>query len=215
MAIGMARDAAFEAHHRRYEDWFERHEAAYVSELLALRAFVPREGDGLEIGVGSGRFAGPLGVQVGVDPSPAMLHYAAKRGIEVVEGVGEALPFAADRFDHVLLVTTICFLDSPATMVAEARRVLRPGGRLVIGFIDRDSPLGQVYATHRHESVFYLEASFHSAEEVAAMLDDGGFRVDAWGQTLSHSPERMREIEPLRSGCGQCAFVVVSAINEG
>ena len=211
----MARDAAFEAHHRRYEDWFEHHAAAYVSELLALRAFVPREGDGLEIGVGSGRFAGPLGVRVGVDPSPAMLQYAAKRGIEVVEGVGEELPFAADRFDHVLLVTTICFLDSPEAMVAESRRVLRPGGRLVIGFIDRESPLGQVYAKHRHENVFYRDANFYSVEEVAAILDDGGFRVNAWGQTLSHSPGQMGEIEPLRSGAGQCAFVVVSAINEG
>jgi len=211
----MARESAFEAHHRRYDDWFERHKAAYVSELLALRAFVPREGDGLEIGVGSGRFAGPLGVQMGVDPSSAMLQYAAKRGIEVVEGAGEELPFAADRFDFALLVTTICFLDSPETMVAEARRVLRPGGRLVIGFIDRESPLGQVYAAHQHESLFYRDASFYSAEEVAAILDDGGFRVDAWGQTLSHSTDQTREIEPLRSGCGECAFVVVSAINEG
>ncbi|RRQ24758.1 SAM-dependent methyltransferase [Guyparkeria sp. SCN-R1] len=211
----MAREAAFEAHHRRYEDWFERHKAAYVSELLALRAFLPREGEGLEIGVGSGRFAGPLGVRVGLDPSPAMLEYAARRGIEVVEGVAEDLPFASDRFDYVLLVTTICFLDSPEAMVAEACRVLRPGGRLVIGFIDRESPLGQVYATHQQESVFYRDATFYSADEVANFLEGGGFRVDAWGQTLAHSLASTREIEPLRPGHGDCAFVVVSAINGG
>ncbi|MFW6020808.1 MAG: SAM-dependent methyltransferase, partial [Guyparkeria sp.] len=100
------------------------------------------------------------------------------------------------------------------TMVAEARRVLRRGGRLVIGFIDRESPLGQRYAIHRHESVFYWDANFHSAEEVAAILHDGGFRVDAWGQTLCDSPDQTREIELLRSGHGDCSFVVVSAINE-
>lgn len=210
----MARQAAFEANHRRYEDWFERNQAAYVSELLALRTFLPCEGDGLEIGVGSGRFAGPLGVQVGLDPSPAMLKYAERRGVKVVEGVAEDLPFSSGRFDYALLVTTICFLDSPDAMVAEARRVLRPGGRLVIGFIDRESPLGRAYATHQHESVFYRDATFYSADDVAGLLDLGGFRVDAWAQTLAHATLSTREIEPLRPGHGECAFVVVSAINE-
>lgn len=208
----MAREAAFEAHHQRYEAWFEHHETAYLSELLALRAFLPWEGEGLEIGVGSGRFAGPLGVQVGVDPSPAMLGYAAERGIEVVEGVAEDLPFEAGRFDHALVVTTICFVDSPARMVAEARRVLRPGGRLVIGFIDRESTLGRHYTAHQHESVFYRDATFYSADEVAGFLEGGGFRVDAWGQTLAHSLAETRDIEPLRPGRGENAFVVVSAI---
>jgi ubiquinone/menaquinone biosynthesis C-methylase UbiE len=118
------RIAPFESHHRRYEAWFGKHEAAYISELLALRPFVPWEGRGIEIGVGSGRFAAPLGVQVGLGPSRAMLSYAAARGIEVVEGTAEDLPFADSSFDHALVVTTICFVDSPAQMITEAHRVL-------------------------------------------------------------------------------------------
>jgi len=209
------RVAPFEAHHQRYEIWFEKHEAAYVSELLALRPFVPWEGRGIEIGVGSGRFASPLGVQVGVDPSGAMLAHAAARGIEVVEGTAENLPFAADSFDYALVVTTICFVDSPAEMVAEARRVLKPGGRLVIGFIDRESALGQHYLAHQAESVFYREATFYSADEVARLLLETGFSISAWGQTLEHPLPETREIEPLRAGRGQCAFVVVAATREG
>jgi len=211
----MARDAAFEVHHRRYDDWFERHEAAYLSELLALRAFVPWEGEGLDIGVGTGRFAAPLGVRTGLDPSARMLRYAARRGIEVVDGVAEDLPFEADRFDYALVVTTICFVDSPTAMVAEARRVLRPGGRLVIGFIDRESRLGQGYSAHQTESVFYRDATFYSADEVAGFLEAGGFRIDDWGQTLSRSLEETRRIEPLRPGRDDCAFVVVSATHSG
>ncbi len=207
----MDRAAAFEQHHQRYEDWFERHEPAYLSELLAMRAFVPWSGQGLEIGVGSGRFAAPLGIQVGVDPSPAMLEYAAERGIDVVDGVAEQLPFEANRFDYAVLVTTLCFVDSPEAMLAEARRVLRPCGQLVIGFIDRESPLGQSYAPHQDESVFYRDATFHSADEVAGLLQDGGFSVTGWGQTLSRPLAEIREIEPLRPGRGECAFVVVSA----
>ena len=56
----MPRIAAFEVHHRRYVARFVEHEAACISELLALRRFVPKEGRGVEIGVGTGRFATPL-----------------------------------------------------------------------------------------------------------------------------------------------------------
>jgi len=209
------RVASFEAHHQRYEAWFENHEAAYISELLALRPFLPWVGRGIEIGVGSGRFAAPLGVQVGVDPSAAMLAHAAARGIEVAEGVAEKLPFAAGSFDHALVVTTICFVDSPKRMLAEARRVLKPGGRLVIGFIDRASAMGQDYLAHQAENVFYREATFYSADEVARLLQVGGFAISAWGQTLAHPLPETHEIEPLRAGRGQCAFVVVAATSEG
>ena len=210
----MPRVAPFDAHHQRYEAWFEKHEAAYISELLALRPFVPWEGRGIEIGVGSGRFAAPLGVRVGVDPSAAMLAHAAARGIEVVEGAAENLPFEAGSFEHALVVTTICFVDSPAQMLAEARRVLKPGGRLVIGFIDRESALGHYYLAHQAENVFYRDATFHSADEVEQLLLETGYTISAWGQTLAHPLPETLAIEPLRAGRGQCAFVVVAAERE-
>ncbi|MBB5347571.1 class I SAM-dependent methyltransferase [Desulfoprunum benzoelyticum] len=207
----MPRIAPFEAHHQRYEAWFEKHQAAYISELLALRPFVPWLGRGIEIGVGSGRFAAPLGVQVGVDPSPAMLVRAARRGIKVVEGTAEALPFADASFDHALVVTTICFVDSPSTMLAEVHRILRPGGRLVLGFIDRESPLGQEYLAHQAENVFYRDATFHSTVEVERLLSNSGFSIHARVQTLAHSLAETRAIEPLRPGHGHGAFVVIAA----
>ncbi|WP_142526028.1 class I SAM-dependent methyltransferase [Methylacidimicrobium cyclopophantes] len=207
----MARIASFEAEASRYDAWFRKHEAAYISELLALRPFVPWEGRGIEIGVGSGRFAAPLGVRVGLDPSPAMLALAKQRGIQTVVGIAEKLPFAAGSFDYALVVTTICFVDSPATMVVEAHRVLRPGGRLTIGFIDRESALGQEYLAHQAENVFYREATFYSALEVEGLLREGGFSIDAWAQTLERPLAETHGIEPLRTGRGQCAFVVVAA----
>ena len=210
----MARDAPFERHTDRYEAWFERHDAAYVAELLALRPFVPMTGRGLEIGVGSGRFAAPLGIQAGIDPSPAMLALAQARGIEVFEGVAEDLPFADDGFDHALVVTTLCFVDSPATTLAQARRVLRPDGILVIGFIDRESPLGRAYEANKADSVFYRDATFRSADDVERLLVEAGFSVQAWGQTLSRPLQATDDIEPVRPGRGACAFVVVQARND-
>jgi SAM-dependent methyltransferase len=210
----VAKTNAFDAQHQRYEAWFEKHAAAYLSELLALRPFVPWQGLGIEIGVGSGRFAAPLGVQVGVDPSRPMLAHAAVRGVRVVAGTAENLPFAEEAFDFALVVTTICFVDSPAEMLAETRRVLKPGGRLVIGFIDRDSPLGQDYLLHQADSVFYRNATFYSAEEVADLLIKTGFSINSWGQTLSHPLPETRDIEPLQAGRGRHSFLVVAATNQ-
>ncbi len=210
----MSAFAPFDANHARYEAWFEKHEAAYVSELLALRPFVPWEGLGLEIGVGGGRFAAPLGVQVGLDPSPAMLSHAATRGIRTVRGFGEYLPFADDSFDHALMMTTLCFLDSADATLAEARRVLKPHGRLVIGFIDRETPIGQQYLEHQADDVFYRGATFYSADEVARLLATSRFTIDVWGQTLSRPLNEMQQIESLRPGYGQGGFVVVAASSQ-
>jgi SAM-dependent methyltransferase len=207
----MPKATPFDVHWSRYEAWFQKHEAAYLSELLALRAFVPWSGLGLEVGVGSGRFAAPLGIRVGIDPSPRMLALAAARGVAVVQGVAEALPFAPASFDHALVVTTICFVDSPARMLAEAKRVLRPGGSLVVGFVDRQSPLGRDYLAHQAENVFYREATFYSATDVERLAQEAGFAIDACGQTLSRRLAETRAIEPLQPGRGRCGFVVIAA----
>jgi ubiquinone/menaquinone biosynthesis C-methylase UbiE len=207
----MPRTAPFESHHRRYDDWFVRHTAAYHSELLAVRAQLPWQGLGLSIGVGTGRFAAPMGIEIGIDPAHEVLDYAARQGIATVQAIAEALPFADRSFERALCVTTICFVDDAAAMLREAYRVLQPGGVLVIGFIDRTSSLGQHYLAHQAENVFYRDATFFSATEVEQLLNDTGFSEPGWVQTLSKTLEETREIEPLRAGYGQGAFVVVRA----
>ncbi len=207
----MPRTAPFETHHRRYDAWFVRHAAAYHSELLTVRALLPWRGLGLAIGVGTGRFAAPLGVQVGIDPAREVLDYAAKRGVSVVQGIAEALPFSNHSFDYILSVTTICFVDDATAMLTEAYRVLKPGSELVIGFIDRTSKLGRHYLAHQAENLFYRDATFYSADEVEQLLLDTGFSEPVWVQTLSNPLEAVREIEPPRAGRSQGAFVVVKA----
>jgi ubiquinone/menaquinone biosynthesis C-methylase UbiE len=207
--MNMPRSAPFETYHQRYDNWFVRHAAAYHSELLAVRAQLPWDGLGLSIGVGSGRFAAPMGIQIGIDPAHEMLGYAARRGINSVQAVAEALPFATHSFARALCVTTICFVDDAGAMLREAYRVLQPGGVLVIGFIDRTSQLGQHYLAHQAENVFYRDATFFSAAEVEQLLGDTGFTTPVWVQTLTKSLEETREIETLLPGFGQGAFVVV------
>jgi ubiquinone/menaquinone biosynthesis C-methylase UbiE len=210
----MARIKAFESFTTRYEAWFEKHHAAYISELLALRAHVPLIGKGLEVGIGTGRFAVPLGIAIGVDPCREMIRVAKERGIDAIQGIAEELPFCDNSFDYILVVTTICFVDSLQKMLSEALRVLRPEGKLIIGFIDRDSAMGQLYEAHKAENVFYRDATFYSAEEVSAILSAMNFHITDWTQTLSHSLQETRDIEPAESGKGDYAFVVVSALSK-
>jgi SAM-dependent methyltransferase len=75
--------APLEEHTDRYEEWFEHHPAVHESELAAIRRVLTTPGaDGaVEVGVGSGQFPAPLGVGLGVDPSPAVLDRARRRGI--------------------------------------------------------------------------------------------------------------------------------------
>jgi SAM-dependent methyltransferase len=201
----------FDCLHARYDAWFARHRNAYLSELLAIRAFLPCRGLGMEIGIGTGRFAAPLGIKVGVDPSGAMLAYAMARGIAGIQGKAENLPFRDGIFDSVLVVTTLCFVDNVKNMLLEAHRVLKPRASLVIGFVDKDSALGWEYQRHKEESVFYRKATFYSASDVKGLLHDTGFETRAWGQTLFQPLDQTQEIASLQDGHGSGGFVVVTA----
>ncbi|MFC4245678.1 methyltransferase domain-containing protein [Natribaculum luteum] len=211
----MPKSAPFEEHTDRYEQWFDEHTEAYRAEIDALSRLVPADAFGLEIGVGSGRFAEPLEIETGVDPAVEMLEYADDRGIDVVRGVAEALPFRTDRFDVAVIVTTICFVDDVPTTFAEARRVLRPGGSLVIGYIDRESPVGQQYQEYKDENPFYRDATFVSTDELVDDLEDAGFVDFEFVQTIFEWPGEMDDVDPVRDGYGEGSFVGIEAVVPG
>lgn len=196
---------------QQYEAWFEANEAAYQSELDALESLRPDPGFGVEIGVGSARFAAPLDVPVGLDPSGPMLALARNRGITTVKGVAETVPFADETFDTALLVTTICFVDDLAETLSEARRVLNSDGALVIGYIDEDSPVGQQYKEMKDENPFYSDATFHTTDDVLAALEAAGFSDIETVQTIFTWPGDMEEPEQVEPGYGDGSFVGIKA----
>jgi SAM-dependent methyltransferase len=207
----MAKIGPYEEHAGEYDGWFAENRFAYESELRAVGMLLPRPGAGVEIGVGTGRFAGKLDIRFGVEPSKSMRTIARDRGILVVGGSAEALPFRDGRFDFAVMVTVLCFLDDPDAAMREACRVLTPSGSLVVAFIDRDSPLGKKYNARKDESVFYRQATFHSAGEVTELLSRAGFRTLAFRQTIFGDPGSMTGMDSVREGFGEGCFVVVRA----
>ena len=211
----MAKTDPFEKYPMRYDNWFERNKYAYESELRAIEKLLPKNGQGVEIGVGTGRFAAPLGIKLGVDPSKRMLEIAKRRGIRVIDAVAENLPFNDNTFDFVLMITTICFLDDIEAAFEEIYRVLRPGGSLIIGFIDKDSELGRQYQQHKDDSAFYKIANFYSVRDVTFYLKKAGFGNFSFIQTLYHELPEITEIEPLKEGYGEGSFIAIRAIKMG
>lgn len=199
----------FEIHTDEYEEWFEKNRFVYEAELRAVKELLPAEGESIEIGVGSGRFAVPLGIRLGIDPSLKMAEIAVKRGIEVHEGIAEDLPFDDGRFDFALMVTAICFLNDVKAALREAYRILKPGGALVIGFVDRTSPLGKKYERHKAENKFYREASFYSADEIVSLMTGAGFGNFAFTQTIFRDLNGIDNTEVVKDGYGEGSFVVI------
>ncbi|MFO8017858.1 MAG: class I SAM-dependent methyltransferase [Promethearchaeia archaeon] len=134
----MPRTKPFNEHPYKYEKWFIKNTYAYESELLAVKKHLPKEGVECEIGVGSGRFAAPLGIRIGVEPSRKMRMICKKKIETLIDSIGESLPFKNTVFDYVLMVTTICFIDDIEGSFKEIYRTLKKEGELIIGFIDRN-----------------------------------------------------------------------------
>ncbi|MDD1672302.1 MAG: methyltransferase domain-containing protein [Methanomicrobiales archaeon] len=168
----------FDANVERYDRWFDEHYRIYQSEVSALEQFVPQKGEGLEIGVGTGRFAAPLHIALGIDLSLHMVQRARERGIQVILARGESLPFCAGHFDFILMVTVICFLHEPARVMVECRRVLRRGGVLLLAFIDKESPLGNEYRKDEDMRTFFKDATFYTVTEIRSFLIGAGFTCE-------------------------------------
>jgi len=208
----MAKIEPFEEYTSQYEDFFEGNRLLYESELRAIREQLPERGKSIEIGVGSGRFAAPLGINFGIEPSHKMRQLAQSRGIKVIEGVAEKLPFHNSQFEFTLMVTTICFVDDIQVSFQEAYRVLKPGGYLIIGFIDKESSIGKSYQQHKKKSVFYRIAAFYTVDEVVSNLKKVGFKNFNFTQTIFHSLSKIKAIEPIKEGYGEGSFVVIKAL---
>jgi ubiquinone/menaquinone biosynthesis C-methylase UbiE len=140
----------------------------------------------LDIGCGTGIYTLELvrrGAQViGVDPSIEMIRIAREKlrgaGLKghFVCGLAEALPFRSEVVDVALAVTSLCFVSRPDRAIKEMHRVIKPGGRLVVGELNRFSFWALL---RRLKGLFtdtiYNQAHFWSRRELERLLGRSGF----------------------------------------
>lgn len=147
-----------EAYYDEFSDWYERerHDGyhALIDDLESdLVVPLSKDRDVLEIGCGTGlilRHVAPVARRaVGLDLSEGMLQKAQERGLETVKGSATELPFDDHEFDLVYSFKVLSHVPDLDRALAEAARVTRPGGELMLEFYN---PLSLRYLAKRVRS---------------------------------------------------------------
>ena len=160
-----------------------RHLVPYRRRVLA-----GAQGEVLEIGIGSGLnlpFYGPhvRGIH-GLEPSPQLVRLAERaagrsnRLVSLIEGSAEAIPFDDKSLDTIVTTWTLCSIPHADRALAQMRRVLKPGGRLL--FVEHG--LGPEEAVrkwqHRLTPVWSkVSGGCHLNRPIQALIEHAGFDV--------------------------------------
>ena len=141
-----------------------------------------------DLGCGTGRFSDALATHfaalvVGIDPSTKMLAQAcAKRHlgeVRYVRGAGEAMPLSDASVDAVFSSMVVHHFQDPPRAARECRRIVRPGGRVMLRTATRDRIAHYPYVPFFPSSVPLLEDRLPTAAFIADVFQDAGFRLDA------------------------------------
>jgi len=198
----------------RYDAWFDKPagRAIFGAEVACIGSLLPADLSGwVEVGVGTGRFAAALGVPEGIDPSGAMLKKAEARGIRIIQGKAECLPYRNASLDGVLLAVTLCFLEAPEQAMREFARVLKNNRSLLVGIVPADSSWGRFYQAKGKEGhAFYSVAVFYTCEQVKQLAASAGFAFVSGTSTLPMGPDEQLEGVEVRDGVDpECGFVAM------
>ena len=157
----------------------------------------------LELGVGSGRnlpfYSSAVDALFGIDASPELLGIARRAGgssalrkVELLEGSAEELPFEEGSFDVVVVTWSLCSIPHPARALAEARRVLRPGGRLAFAEHGLSPDPGVRRWQERLTPLWSrIAGGCHLNRKVDGLVQEAGFRISSLELGYARGPRPM------------------------
>ena len=160
-------------------------------DLVPFRSRVGTAASGrvLELGIGPAfnlPFYGANVVSVvGIDPSPQLLAMAERKreghrfAVRLIKGTAEALPMDEGSFDTVVTTWTMCSVPSAPAVLAEARRVLRPGGRLLFAEHGRAlEPAVRRWQDRLDPAWTRVAGGCHMNRPMAELIANAGFRLE-------------------------------------
>lgn len=197
-------------------NWWNRHVVPRLIGCACTQPAVMRDrakvvpfaaGDVLELGCGAPNldFYDWKNIRSlsGIDPSPELLEHANMalerkgRTAKFIPGVAEALPFASNSFDCVVTTFTLCSVQDPAAALAETRRVLKPGGRLLFVEHGRAPDRSVAAWQNRIEPVWKRVAGgCHLTRPVTQAISEAGFVCNApQGHYMRRTPKWLGWVE--------------------
>jgi ubiquinone/menaquinone biosynthesis C-methylase UbiE len=145
----------------------------------------------IEVGAGNGRMFAHYPPQVtdvvAVEPEPRLRAAAVEAArvapvpVTVVDGLAESLPGGAGEFDAAVFALVLCSVPDQATALAEARRVLRPGGDLrFLEHVAAERPGGLRRVQRLVDATFWplLLAGCHTGRDTAGAIAAAGFTIE-------------------------------------
>lgn len=202
----------FDKYASQYDAWFVNNKNVLESEVRLVAACLQDAGDILSVGCGSGLFekilADSYGIRIldGIEPAEAMADIARKRGMNVTVGTAEDTPFGIHKYDTVLFNGCPCYMNDLLAALCKAYDALRPGGRVVVVDVPKESAYGLLYnlalATGSWEHQLldgvqpYLpypielvkQARWRTTTEKSMLMERAGFKRLFYMQTLVASP---------------------------
>jgi ubiquinone/menaquinone biosynthesis C-methylase UbiE len=164
------------------------------------RTLAQAEGRVLEIGVGSGAnlpfYTNRATEILGLEPHPKLLGMASHKATHIpatlIEGSAESIPLDDSSVDTVVTTWTLCSIPDVVRALAEMRRVLKPGGRLL--FVEHGlSPDEHIRRwQHRLNPVWKkLAGGCHLNRPIAKLIESAGFRVSQLDTGYMSGPKPM------------------------
>ena len=146
-------------------------------------------GDVIDIGAGTGvnldAFPAAVTRLVMAEPFPPMAEQLRQRAavsgreVEVAEAPAESLPFPDDSFDYAVFTLVLCTVDDPDAALAEAARVLRPGGRMLfLEHVRSDNPRLARWQDRLHGAWHFAAVGCHTNRDTAASIRQSEFQVE-------------------------------------
>jgi ubiquinone/menaquinone biosynthesis C-methylase UbiE len=210
----------FEKAASSYNEWYRKPMGVYAfqSELKGLESVIPHSGIGCDIGAGTGIFAKNLlreeRIVLCLDLSSMMLKEAKKENLPSILAPIEALPLRTRSLDFAYMITVIEFLTNPIKALLSIRYALKHDAPLIIEFINRDSPWGEMYSKKAEEAdPIFRNARLYTLKEICLLLDRAGYvTLDILG-TLTSPPDKPSERIDLTSVGSNSGVIIIKAKN--